>query len=78
MRLFAALSPPDAARDRLEALQAGLPPERRVPWANLHVTLVYFGEVAPRAAEDLDAALGALRFAPFEITLDGVDAFGGE
>ena len=78
MRLFAAISPPDEARDRLEGLQSGLPAERRVPWENFHITLAFFGDVDGAQAKDLDAALGALRFAPFEAKLAGVDVFGGD
>ncbi|MEL7465545.1 MAG: RNA 2',3'-cyclic phosphodiesterase [Pseudomonadota bacterium] len=77
MRLFAAISPPDDIRDELEALQSGLPEGPRVPWENFHVTLAFFGEVDAKRAEDLDAALSRIRFAPFEVTLTGVDAFGG-
>lgn len=78
MRLFAAIAPPDDIRDDLEALQSGLPEGPRVSWENFHVTLAFFGDVPEHAAEDLDAALGKIRFAPFDLTLNGVDAFGSD
>ena len=78
MRLFAAISPPDEVRDRLEALQSGLPEKPRVPWENFHVTLAFFGEVDAHREADLDAAVSKISFAPFDLTLNGVDAFGGD
>lgn len=77
MRLFAAIDPPDPLRDRLERLQEGLPERGRVAWENLHLTLGFFGDVDAHRAEDLDAALARIRFAPFEVSLSGVDVFGG-
>ncbi|MFP4138287.1 MAG: RNA 2',3'-cyclic phosphodiesterase [Halomonas sp.] len=55
MRLFLALEPPDALRARLDVL-ADLARARcggrRVPAANLHLTLAFLGEIeAPRADE---------------------------
>ncbi|MEX2519145.1 MAG: RNA 2',3'-cyclic phosphodiesterase [Paracoccaceae bacterium] len=77
MRLFAAIAPPDEARSRLIALQAGLPAGRLTTEANLHLSLAFFGELDGAAAADLHAALGAIRAAPFDLALDGVGAFGG-
>lgn len=77
MRLFAALSPPDEFRDRLAALQEGLPEGRLTAWENFHVSLAFFGEVDGAKAEDLHAALGAVRAPGFDLWLDGVGAFGG-
>lgn len=77
MRLFASIAPPDEIRDRLAALQPGLPEGRLTTWENLHLTLAFFGEVDGRTAEDLHAALGAIRAPGFDLLLDGVGAFGG-
>lgn len=78
MRLFAAIPLADEARDRLAALQSGLPEKPRVPWENFHVTLGFFGDVDPHREADLDAALTKIRFQAFDLTMDGVDAFGGD
>lgn len=77
MRLFAAISPPDEWRDRLAALQAGLPDGRLTRWENLHLSLAFFDEVDGRRAEDLHAALGAVSAPAFDLWLDGTAAFGG-
>lgn len=77
MRLFAALSPPEDLRDRLVVLQEGLPEGRLTAWENLHVTLAFFDEVDGARAEDLHAALGAVKTPEFDLWLDGVGAFGG-
>ncbi len=78
LRLFAALDLPDEARDRLASLQHGLPEGRITAWENLHLTLAFFGEADGRKAEDLHAALGALRAEAFDWRLDGTGAFGGK
>ncbi|MEM7271129.1 MAG: RNA 2',3'-cyclic phosphodiesterase [Pseudomonadota bacterium] len=76
MRLFAALTPPESVRDRLEALQSGLA-GRHSPPENFHVTLAFFGELDPHQAQDLGLALEKVSAEPFEYWLDGVDVFGG-
>ncbi|WP_340108102.1 RNA 2',3'-cyclic phosphodiesterase [Pikeienuella sp. HZG-20] len=77
MRLFAAIGFEPEIRDRLSALQRGVPEGRVTAWENLHLSLGFFGEVDGAVAADLHAALGAIRAPAFEITLDGVAAFGG-
>lgn len=76
IRLFAALSLPDAVADRLASVQRGLPGRLTAP-GNMHVTLAFFGELAETTAADVDAALGAIRSPRFAFWLDGVGAFGG-
>lgn len=75
-RLFAAIPLPAETRDRLVSLQAGLTSGRLTPWENLHLTLVFFGEVDGALAKDLHSALGAIRAPGFDLTLDGVERFG--
>ncbi len=77
MRLFAALDLPEEMRDRLAALQAGLPEGRLTTPENLHLTLAFFGEAGAREAEELHAALGRVKAAPFDLWIDGTGAFGG-
>lgn len=78
MRLFVALSLPHDLRDRLSALCNGLPGARWVAPENLHVTLRFIGEVDGHAAEDIDAALSAIRCRRFPLTLAGVGDFGDD
>lgn len=77
MRLFAAIPLPEDLRDALARLQLMLPLPRRIPPENMHLTLSFLGEVPGDAAVDVDAALVALRAAPFDLTLKGVGLFGG-
>lgn len=77
MRLFTALTFPDDILDRLERLQDDLHVGRPVPRDNLHLTLVYLGEVADRQAEAVDDALLSVHGDPFALTLAGTGTFGG-
>jgi len=78
MRLFVALALPEEIRARLAALQAGLPGARWVEPENLHLTLSFLGEVDPDRAQDLDAALAAIRIPCFSLSLAGLGYFGTE
>jgi len=80
VRLFFALEPPPAARAALASLGgvlAGPFGGQAVAPDNLHLTLVFVGEVAPARVDALravgDAARGAA--APFTVTLDRVGRF---
>ena len=69
-RLFVALRPPPEIRRRCLAAMAGGPPG----WAwqdeaQLHVTLRFIGEVERPVAEDIAAALGAVRAPALEAHL---------
>jgi 2'-5' RNA ligase len=75
MRLFVAVPLPEAVRDRLAGLGAGLPGARWVEADNMHVSLRFIGEVDEGAAEDLDAALSAIHGAAFDLSLAGVGCF---
>src|SRR6185312_520623 len=59
----------------LLARQSGLPGARWRPLESLHVTLRFFGEIDERAADDLDAELGRVGGAAFELALAGAGAF---
>jgi 2'-5' RNA ligase len=75
-RLFLALRPPEAIRDRLlDLMDEGLPTLRWQDEDQLHVTLRFIGEVERGQAEDLAAALTAFRFPAFELRLAGVGRF---
>ncbi|MFT3973699.1 MAG: RNA 2',3'-cyclic phosphodiesterase [Amaricoccus sp.] len=77
IRAFAALALPEALRFDLMLVQSGLPLPRPVPPENLHLTLVFLGEVAGPTLADVDAAFSKVRVPPFELALSGLGMFGG-
>lgn len=77
IRAFVALPLPEPVRQQLNLLQFLLPLPRRVPPANLHLTLAFLGEVPTHFLEDAHHALDALRAPGFCLTLSGVGSFGG-
>lgn len=76
LRLFVGLGLPDAERDTLSMLERGIPGARWVDADNYHITLRFIGEVPESDADDIHAALSAIRFARFRISLAGVGHFG--
>ena len=75
IRLFVALQIPDDVRQRLVALQGGVPGAR---WANsdqMHLTLRFIGEVDRPVADDLASALGSVRAGCFPARINGVGRF---
>jgi 2'-5' RNA ligase len=77
IRAFAAIALPESVRFDVMLLQQGLPAGRAVPPENLHLTLVFLGEVPERRLEDVDLAFRQLRAPGFELALAGVGLFGG-
>lgn len=77
MRSFVALDLPGEVTDALVRLQAGLRAGRPVPGENLHLTLVFLGDVPEARAVALNESLAAIRAGPIEISLSGLDLFGG-
>jgi 2'-5' RNA ligase len=76
IRAFAAIALPDQVRFDLMLVQQGLP-VRVVPPENLHLTLLFLGDVPERRLEDIDLAFRQLRAPGFELALAGVGMFGG-
>jgi 2'-5' RNA ligase len=74
-RLFIAIRPPEPVRDLLVDAMEGIDGARWVDDDNLHLTLRFVGEVERPVANDLAAALGAIRAAPFALTIEGVGHF---
>jgi RNA 2',3'-cyclic 3'-phosphodiesterase len=72
MRLFVGIDLPWELREELARLRISLPGARWVPEENLHLTLRFIGEVDRTQAEDIDAALHALRGKRFPLTLSGI------
>jgi len=78
IRLFVALQIPAQMRERLVALQGGVPGAR---WANseqMHLTLRFIGEVDGHVAHDIDDALAGIRAPSFTLELAGIGEFGGK
>lgn len=76
MRLFLAVTPPEAVVAALERLQDDIPVGRIVPSENLHLTLAFLGEVAERDAEALHDALSDITGPRAEVSLKGLVALG--
>lgn len=77
IRLFTALELPFTVRDRLGALQRGIPGARWTDEEQMHLTLRFIGEVQENVADDIDLALENLGGQSFELSLRGVGYFGG-
>lgn len=75
LRLFVALALPEEVKDRIAALAGGIQGARWVPPANYHLTLRFIGEVESWQAEEVDAALAAIRAPRFELALAGIGTF---
>jgi 2'-5' RNA ligase len=76
IRLFAAVPMPGEVAEALARRQQGLEGAKWRTREQLHLTLRFFGELREDIARDLDAELAGLGGEPFEITLEGVGAFG--
>lgn len=76
-RAFVALTLPESVRSELVLLQAALPLPRRVSPENLHLTLVFLGDVPDLLLEEVHHALGALAVPGFTLRLRGLGLFGG-
>ena len=75
LRLFVALELPPALRQRLAGLPLDLPGLRRVPPAQLHVTLYFIGE--SERAEAIGVALAQVQAAPASLALQGTGRWSG-
>lgn len=78
IRLFVAIDVPQSIRDRLVALQGGVPGARWSTSEQMHLTLRFIGEVNETVAHDIDDALTAIRAPSFDLELSGVGEFGGK
>jgi RNA 2',3'-cyclic 3'-phosphodiesterase len=74
-RLFVAIRPPEPIRDLLIDAMDDSPDFRWQEEEHLHLTLRFVGEVERPLAEDLAAALGAIRSDAFEAKIIGVGRF---
>ena len=74
-RLFVAIRPPEHIRDLLIDAMDDSPDFRWQDDGQLHLTLRFIGEVERPVAEDIAAALGAIRFPGFAMRVKGVGRF---
>lgn len=75
IRLFTGLSVPDDMRQKLAAVQGGIPGMRWTPPENFHVTLTFIGDVPENTAEDIDEALLAVQVESFDMHVRGMGSF---
>lgn len=76
-RLFTALEVPPIIGMKLSTLRGGLPGARWIDVENYHITLSFIGDIDDRLARDVAEALDGIRRPILDITVDGLDAFGG-
>jgi len=74
-RLFVAIRPPEAIRDRLIDAMEDSPELRWVGDEQLHLTLRFIGEVERPLADDIALALTRIRSDRFELRVTGVGIF---
>jgi len=74
-RLFVAIRPPEAVRDRLIDAMEDSPELRWVGDEQLHLTLRFIGEVERPLADDIALALTRVRSDRFELRVTGVGIF---
>ena len=74
-RLFVAIRPPEAIRDRLIDAMVDSPELRWVGDEQLHLTLRFIGEVERPLADDIALALTRIRSDRFELRVTGVGIF---
>lgn len=76
-RLFTAIEIPREVGLGLSMLRGGLSGARWIDPENYHVTLRFVGDVDDATARDIMLMLGQVRRPAFDLTLDGLDQFGG-
>jgi 2'-5' RNA ligase len=75
-RLFVALRPPEAIRDRLLDVASAIPGARWQDEDQLHITLNFIGSVDGRLAEDIASALSTIHAPALDLRIAGVGCFG--
>ncbi|MFG1420385.1 RNA 2',3'-cyclic phosphodiesterase [Roseixanthobacter liquoris] len=76
-RLFTALEIPSQIGDSLSLMRGGLSGARWMDPENYHVTLRFIGDVDDAKARDIALMLGQVRRRAFEMSIGGLDQFGG-
>jgi 2'-5' RNA ligase len=78
MRLFVALTIPDAVAQSLLLLQGGVPGARWQTREQLHLTLRFIGEVEGSGVRAIDDALAGIDAPAFDLQLHSVGQFGNK
>jgi 2'-5' RNA ligase len=76
-RLFTGIEIPPEIGDRLSLLRGGLPGARWIDRENFHITLRFIGDIDRDVADDIADTLGGVSRPGFDVTIDGIMAFGG-
>jgi 2'-5' RNA ligase len=76
-RLFMGLEIPSEVGLSLSLLRGGLPGARWIDPANYHVTLRFLGDISDDVADEIAFELLRVRRKPFQVEVQGLDAFGG-
>lgn len=76
-RLFTGLEIPKDIGMRLAFLRGGLNRAVWIDQESYHITLRFIGDIDERAADEAADALGRIHRPPFDVTIDGIDSFGG-
>lgn len=77
-RLFVAIDTSDEVKEKLSGLKTNIPTARWVRPEQMHLTLKFIGADVPAdRVEPIKSALGGIRAAPFELTVQGTGRFPG-
>jgi 2'-5' RNA ligase len=77
-RLFTALEIPADPAFSLSLLRGGLPGARWIDPENYHITLRFIGDIDEPTADEIADALSRVDRRSFEVSIDGLSAFGGK
>ena len=77
-RLFTALEIAAPIASSLSLLRGGLPGARWIDPENYHITLRFIGDIDHPTADEIARALARVDRKRFDLSLEGVDAFGGK
>ena len=75
MRLFLAIEMPAEVKEILSTLRRDIHGVRWVPPEQLHLTLLFLGELAPENLDRLCTTLATIAIAPFSLTFDRTGCF---
>ncbi|PJZ70999.1 RNA 2',3'-cyclic phosphodiesterase [Leptospira perolatii] len=75
MRIFVGISLPEEVRESIAGICYGLPGIKWVPAENLHLTLVFLGELPEIRRESLSEFCSTIQFRPFSFNLKGIEWF---
>ena len=76
-RLFTGLEIPIDTGMRLAFLRGGLHRAVWIDQESYHITLRFIGDIDDRSADEVADAMARIRRKSFDVTLKGIDSFGG-